>query len=265
VLQHCWYVVTTYTAGVPSRSVSDALLELIGETIELLDLEQFRSAVLTALHRAIPADWIGLSDVGPDARSVFEVIDPPVPAEVSVAFGQLAHQNPLVRRVDETRDGRAYRFSDLVTAEELHELEIYERVYRPIRLEYQIAFTLQSDRDRILAIHLSRQRRDFSDAERDLLNAARPFLIQAYRNSLRYSATRPDRQALPEIGALRSSLGLTQRQAEVLQLLATGAAERDIAQRLGLSHRTVQKHLQMTYRRLGVHSRSQAAATAWSV
>lgn len=241
----------------------DRLLELIGDIGELLEIDAFRRGVLAALHEAVSADWVGLSEVGPDPESVVELVDPPPPAETFAAFAELAHENPLVRRLDETRDGRAYRFSDVVTQEQLHELEVYRRVYRPIGVEHQIAFTLESGEDRILAIHLSRRRRDFSDGERDLLNAARPFLIQAYRNAIRYSEA-VARQGRPDVEALRASLGLTRRQAEVLQLLATGASERDIAWRLGLVHRTVQKHLQLAYRHLGVHSRSQAAAIVWA-
>jgi IS30 family transposase len=43
-----------------------------------------------------------------------------------------------------------------------------------------------------------------------------------------------------------------------------GASERDIAERLGISHRTVQKHLERCYRCLGVTNRSRAAAIAWA-
>ena len=59
------------------------------------------------------------------------------------------------------------------------------------------------------------------------------------------------------------ALGLTARQAEVLRLVATGLSERDIAGRLGISHRTVQKHLERAYRVLGVTTRSAAAELAW--
>jgi DNA-binding CsgD family transcriptional regulator len=213
----------------------------------------------------VPADWIGLSEVGPDPQSIVEIVDPPVPPELFEAFAELVHQNPLVRRFDETRDGRAYRISDVVTRDAFHELDIYERVYRPIGMEHQIAFTVESGRDRILAIHLSRRRRDFSDRERDLLNAARPFLIQAYRNAIRYTRalearTDPTPPSLETLAAL----GLTRRQAQALQLLASGVSEHEIAARLGISVRTAQKHLEHCYRRLGVNSRSEAAAIAWA-
>jgi DNA-binding CsgD family transcriptional regulator len=242
------------------------LLELIADTSELLDLREYRPGVLAALHRVVPAEWVGLSDVGPDPQSIVEIVDPPVPQELFAAFAELARENPLVRRFDETRDGRAYRFSDVVSADELHELEIYRRVYGVIGLEHQIAFTLESGEDRrILAIHLGRRRRDFSDRDRDLLNTARPFLIQAYRNAIRYTRALEARTdpTPPSIHAL-AELGLTSRQAEALQLLASGASEHEIAARLGISVRTAQKHLEHCYRRLGVNSRSDAASIAWA-
>jgi len=241
------------------------LLELIAETSELLELEDYRTGVLAALHRAVPADWIGLSDVGPDPQSIFEIVDPSPPPEMFSAFAELARENPLVRRYDETRDGRAYRFSDVVSSEQLHELEIYRRVYAVLGLEHQIAFTLESGEDRrILAIHLGRRRRDFSDRERDLLNAARPFLIQAYRNAIRYTGALKARTdpTPPSLDAL-TELGLTRRQAQALQLLASGTSEQEIAERLEISVRTAQKHLEHCYRRLGVKTRSEAAAIAW--
>jgi DNA-binding CsgD family transcriptional regulator len=241
------------------------LLELIADTSELLDLNEYRPGVLAALHRVLPADWIGLSDVGPDPRSIVEIVDPPPPAEIFSTFAELARTNPLVKRFDETRDGRAYRFSDVVSRRELHALEIYRRVYSVIGLEHQIAFTLESGEDRrILAIHLSRRRRDFSDRERDLLNAARPYLIQAYRNAIRYTRALQARAdpTPPSLDAL-AELGLTRRQAQALQLLASGASEHEIAARLGISVRTAQKHLEHCYRRLGVNSRAEAAAIAW--
>jgi DNA-binding CsgD family transcriptional regulator len=242
------------------------LLELIAETSELLELDEYRTGVLTALHRAVPADWIGLSDVGADPQSIFEIVDPPPPPDLFSVFAELARQNPLVRRYDETRDGRAYRFSDVVSREELHELEIYRRLYGVIGLEHQIAFTLESGEGRrILAIHLGRRRRDFSNRERDLLNAARPFLIQAYRNAIRYTRalTATTDPTPPSLDAL-AELGLTRRQAQALQLLASGASEQEIAARLGISIRTAQKHLEHCYRRLGVNTRSKAAAIAWA-
>jgi DNA-binding NarL/FixJ family response regulator len=57
-------------------------------------------------------------------------------------------------------------------------------------------------------------------------------------------------------------LGLTARESEVLGWLSKGKANRDIAQILGLSPRTVDKHLEQIYAKLGVENRTAATAMA---
>jgi len=52
--------------------------------------------------------------------------------------------------------------------------------------------------------------------------------------------------------------GLTTREVEVLRLLAAGNTNKDIAQRLYLSPRTVGHHVQHIYRKLGVSTRAGA-------
>jgi DNA-binding CsgD family transcriptional regulator len=64
------------------------------------------------------------------------------------------------------------------------------------------------------------------------------------------------------IEKLESRLGLTGREAEVLYWLSHGKANRDIADILGISYRTVDKHLEHLFTKIGVESRSSAVATA---
>jgi DNA-binding response OmpR family regulator/DNA-binding CsgD family transcriptional regulator len=57
-------------------------------------------------------------------------------------------------------------------------------------------------------------------------------------------------------------LGLTNRESEVLSWLSVGKTNRDIAQILGLSPRTVDKHLEQIYAKLGVENRTAATMIA---
>ncbi|MFG1410626.1 response regulator transcription factor [Xanthobacter sp. VTT E-85241] len=61
---------------------------------------------------------------------------------------------------------------------------------------------------------------------------------------------------------LRRALSITQREAQVLVWIARGKANRDIAQILGLSPRTVNKHLEQIYAKIGVENRASATALA---
>jgi DNA-binding CsgD family transcriptional regulator len=55
---------------------------------------------------------------------------------------------------------------------------------------------------------------------------------------------------------------LSARQTEIVQRIATGQSDKEIAQQLGLSHATVRTHLQRLYLINGFHSRAEAVA-AW--
>lgn len=68
---------------------------------------------------------------------------------------------------------------------------------------------------------------------------------------------RPASAQMP-IGAV----GLTSRERQVLELLSTGRSNQEIAELLGVSVRTVHKHLEHLYPKLDVHDRT-AAATIW--
>jgi DNA-binding CsgD family transcriptional regulator len=57
-------------------------------------------------------------------------------------------------------------------------------------------------------------------------------------------------------------IALTPRETEVLSWLAKGKTNRDIADILGMSPRTVNKHLEHVFEKLGVETRSAAAAIA---
>ncbi len=77
-----------------------------------------------------------------------------------------------------------------------------------------------------------------------------------------------EKPAAEKVGAVRwdqSSLlvePLSERELEVLQLLAEGLSNREIAQRLFLSTHTVRSHTYNLYGKLDVHSRTQAVARA---
>ena len=58
---------------------------------------------------------------------------------------------------------------------------------------------------------------------------------------------------------------LTPRETEVLSWLAKGKTNRDIADILGMSHRTVNKHLEHIFVKLGVETRSAATAIAGQI
>ena len=249
-------------------AIDARLLELVGDVCGLLDIDELRHGLLDALHRALPSDYVSLNDIGPGAGEVVALVTPDASPELHEAWVRNAHENPLLQYYLRTLDGRAMRFSDVCTAAQLHGLALYREVYEPMGVEHQMSFTLPAGPRRVLAVALSRRDCDYSDDERELADRVRPFLIQAYLNAIAYQSARVGLQAARPTTPLLESLlavGLTQREAQSLRLVALGRSNHHVAEALGISHRTVGKHLERGFRKLGVSDRSSAAARVWEL
>lgn len=86
------------------------------------------------------------------------------------------------------------------------------------------------------------------------------FLGAIGRDEYLFRLTGAGKKAEDEL--LKRSFGLTAREAEVLLWIARGKSNRDIGEILGLSARTVNKHLEQIYVKLGVENRASAAVKA---
>lgn len=89
--------------------------------------------------------------------------------------------------------------------------------------------------------------------------AAREAWQRASEAAAAAQGTRPVDAAL---SARLEEAALTPREREVLTWVARGKTNRDIADILGMSHRTVNKHLEHIFEKLGVETRAAAAALA---
>lgn len=173
---------------------------------------------------------------------------------VSEAFDAFAYQHPLIVHYAATGDGRPVRFSDVIEARRLHALDLYQEFFRPLGVDHQMAIRVPYRAGVSAGIALNRRGRDFSDRERELLAVLRPPLARAL---VRMRARRTT-EAVP-----RPPDGdghrLTHRERDVLRLAALGRTNEAVGHLLGISPRTVAKHLEHAYRKLGVSCRTEAA------
>ncbi|MFN2469438.1 MAG: response regulator transcription factor [Gaiellaceae bacterium] len=107
-----------------------------------------------------------------------------------------------------------------------------------------------------LAFGSSRPAWGLSAREHAVLDALRPIVALAYERV----AVRTQLRLLLEAASFEE---LTERESEILGYVARGRKNSEIAAALVLSPRTVQKHLEHVFERLGVHTRTQAAAAFW--
>jgi len=334
--------------SLPERELH-GLLEVLGEVHHAEDLDGFRTALLHVLPRVIPAAYTSYNEVGADGAPLVTMVAPEPPARILASWSRVGHQNPLVHRYLATRDPRAYRLSDVIDMGAFRELDLYRDVFVPLGVEHQLAITLPAPPTLLIGLVFA-DADDFTDAQRRMLDLARPHLIQAHANAaLRERmhdvlaavaaglddigeavvvtdardriafATRAGRAALDLVGgegrdhrlpealrdtpapahavlaveggplmvrrlapkggatvfmfergsrgaplSLLTSLGLTPREAEVLQAMMRGQTTAAIAEGLGVSPRTVHKHTEHLFAKLGVTDRLAAVSAAWA-
>ena len=75
-------------------------------------------------------------------------------------------------------------------------------------------------------------------------------------------ARRPAPAAFEKNSAALASLGITQREQTVLDLLAAGKSNKEIAQKLGVSPNTIKTQIASLYQKLDVQRRTQAVQKA---
>lgn len=210
-------------------------------------------ASLLASLVASEVTTLSVCDLLNGRRSVIGTPANAIGARDRAAFDHHFNTHPLVQY--HTRGGtQARRISDCVPFTAFRRTALYDEYYRQVALDHALAIPLFVDRRTLVSFVLNRHRRDFSDRERALLDLVTPNLSQLYRIGTGCTAALRD-GSLP--GAAER-WGLSAREREVTQWLSAGKADRDIADILGISPRTVHKHLQRIYEKLGVETRTAA-------
>ena len=135
---------------------------------------------------------------------------------------------------------------------------IREIVGRGSRSRVLVLTTYDTDREVLSAIEAGATGYLLKDAPRDeLVRAVEATARGQAFLSASVGALLMERVRSPEPEAL------TERELEVLRLVASGATNRDIAERMFVSEATVKTHLLHVYAKLGVNDRAAAVAAAY--
>ncbi len=214
-----------------------------------------RARAETALAWAaavLPCD-LALAQAAHGPRSTW--IEPPgaIDPRHLAAFEACAGEYPLAAHTRGGGDGRPLRRSDVMATACYRRNAAYAEVFGPLGIDHQLVMAVPA-RAGAWCVAFNRSGADFSDAEVAVAALVRPLLAAALARSDAAGAG-----AAPEPAGLAP---LTARERAVLDQVRTGASNKQIARALGMAPRTVQKHLEHIYRKLGVGNRTAAARAA---
>jgi DNA-binding CsgD family transcriptional regulator len=162
-----------------------AVLEFLQGCYAIQDLDGFVAHVLSNLPKLVPSEATVYTEYNHRRNRVFWRQEP-----ADFAFSgseriweRYSHEHPFVDHFRKTKDGRAVKFSDFVSAREFRRTSLYNEFFRPLNIRHQMTFLLQEPGSLLSAIALNRGAKDFAERERLILNLLRPHLMQAYRNA----------------------------------------------------------------------------------
>jgi DNA-binding CsgD family transcriptional regulator len=216
------------------------------------DGEPFSSAFLAALRRLVPCDFVSYAEMDRVQCRLLRFVDQPVydGPEPELHGSQFDPDDPVRRYFAETLIG-AYRLSDVAATHELRRSLGYEVWFRALGFAHHLRVGLDATRWHTKEFCFDRgPGRDFTSRDRAVLDAVRPYL------AARYALWRDTSETADRAGKL------TLRELEVLDLVAEGMTNGEIAQRLWISPGTVRRHLENIYEKLGVHTRTAAVAAS---
>ena len=194
--------------------------------------------------------------VSPGVGFGFIMNDPPKdwPPEDALELwaAEAMWEHPLVSWFLTTRDPAAMSLGRVPIQFGSRRSRAMIRDLAPVELDQQLSIPFANSATTHRSIVLARTREDFSDEDLAMARCLQPLLMLLERHV----------SVVREVAHSGSNLPITGRELAVLVLLGQGMTAAGIAHRLGMSTRTVHKHLEHLYRKLGVNDRLLAVQVA---
>lgn len=192
------------------------------------------------------------------------LLDPVADATDRWRSGELFDSNALLRWFAKTKDPRPWTVGRVPTQMVPKGSRApHDELFGPIALNQQLSIIYRLDGPMHRTFVLGRGGRDFSDDDLVVARYVQRAVV-ALDVQTRLIA---HLSAGPQVPTGVEEAELTGRELSVLGLLSEGNSTRMIGRRLGCSPRTVEKHLENTYRKLGVRDRLNAVRVAnlWGI
>ena len=255
------YAITRKVLVVAATSLADRLAKVLPDIYAIAPLEEFPRRMLPLILGIVGGDKscyhvveVATGDLRVLAVPHHEALD-----ELHEARVVYMHQHPLLAHFSRCDRLEGRMISDFLSTSEYHRLPLYGEFFKHLDVEDQLLVGVSPASSGYLAgFSVERNYPGFAPEDRRIFDALRPHLVTAHANAVCYS--RALRSVAPDLrGPARRLDRLTTRQLEILESLAAGRSNTQIAAALDLSPGTVRKHLEHILRRLGVTTRTAAA------
>ncbi len=238
--------------------INEVLVDVVRGIIAAVgSLDHVYRAALRA-NRVIPSLAVVVGQVDLQSGSVSFVSDAPelISDELAERLAARAEEHPLIEYwASGSGDAEdVVAISDLVEADQFTASEFYEACYAGTGIRDELRVPIPATSGTTSALIFCRAQPGFTEKEREHARLIGTVLAGCEGPSREIEALKEGRFTQARLRAH----GLTVREAEIFALLAEGRRSQRVANELGISIRTVEKHTQSVYRQLGVTSRAEA-------
>lgn len=231
-------------------------VDLTGDLINQPSSDFPHQLLSAALHETFGCQ-VSWNWMDPDGSKGF-LLHVPIPNWPSVEAGQelaaCIEHHPVLRWYRAVGDMAAMSIGRVPSALVTDQGRALQREHlAPVGIDQQMSIPYRLASHHHRAFVLARSGRDFCDEDLRVARQLQPLLRLLDRQRAELERV---------VHGRASTLGLTGRELAVLQLLADGMTAASIGHRLGISVRTVHRHLQAVYRKLKVSNRVRAVVVA---
>ncbi len=238
------------------------LSHIIYTIYSVKDLNEMRREVLELLRYAIPFDTANFFLVAKDHNNQYMLTDL---VNINTLETSEEDLDSILKRYMEecamidsthwvcnTKTSFTYRTTDFFSESFLKNTEYYKEMFSPYNVHFGVQVVLAHNNTCVGLLTLFRAKTspDFTDVDVFFLDNIKEHLALRLYASIHEHST-----VVYNTSSLKDQYGLTQREAEILNLLFAGLTNEKISKELFISENTLRRHLYNLYHKMGITHR----------
>lgn len=242
------------------RNSMFAINQIIYQIYNIENFDEMKEELMTQLKNLLSCVCVSILSADPNTGKLCD------PVCVPSSFNKM-EQNYLTMQdiewgswITKQKRSLVVSSSELIPEKERVKTAFYQRSYKPFGVHYSayLTFVNKNEFMGILTVYRTKQQGDFTSEDLFVLQILSEHLnARFYREKYQESVAW---QRQKKMGSYIAAYGLTEREAEVVDLVFNGISNEEISAQLFISHSTLKKHLQNIYRKTGVSSKAQLLA-----